>query len=154
MNAVTRLSHEFVEFVPEELKDGTLYISMTFATAVHRCCCGCGNEVVTPLSRTDWKLTFDGESISLSPSIGNWSFDCKSHYWIENNNVRLARRWSQEQIDAGRAQDKLVKEKYFESRSVGRDARPAPIASELSESKSNGSFWSRLRKWWSRNKME
>jgi len=58
-----------------------------FGTVVHKCCCGCGNEVVTPLSQTDWQLSFDGESISLYPSIGNRNFKCKSHYWIKNNNV-------------------------------------------------------------------
>ena len=59
------LKHEFVEFIPEHLPEGTIYVSIRFATASHKCCCGCGKEVVTPLSPTDWKLTFDGETISL-----------------------------------------------------------------------------------------
>jgi hypothetical protein len=88
-----KLSHEFVKSVPEILKDRVLYVSMEFATAIHKCCCGCGNEVVTPLSPKDWKLTFDGETISLTPSIGNWSFDCQSHYWITNSRVEWAPKW-------------------------------------------------------------
>ena len=76
------LRHEFVEFIPDKLADGVVYVSIPYATVAHKCCCGCGMEVVTPLSPTDWELIFDGESISLDPSIGNWSFDCKSHYWI------------------------------------------------------------------------
>ena len=80
--------HEFVEYIPEKLSDGTIYISTTYGTAVHKCCCGCGNEVVTPLTPTDWKLIFDGETISLHPSIGNWNLDCKSHYWIKNNEIK------------------------------------------------------------------
>lgn len=71
--------HEFVEHIPDDLKDGVIYVSMTFRTVAHKCCCGCGNEVITPLSPTDWKLTFNNESISLYPSIGNWNFDFKSH---------------------------------------------------------------------------
>ena len=64
------LTHEFVEFVPDELKERTLYGSIPYKTVVHLCCCGCGREVVTPLSPTDWQLTFDGETVSLHPSIG------------------------------------------------------------------------------------
>jgi Family of unknown function (DUF6527) len=33
------------------------------------CCCGCGEKVVTPLRPTDWKLIFDGKTISLDPSL-------------------------------------------------------------------------------------
>jgi hypothetical protein len=109
-----RLAHEFVQYIPERLCEGTIYISIPFATTAHKCCCGCGNEVVTPLSPTDWELIFDGKSISLYPSIGNWNFACQSHYWIERNRVKWARRWSRKEIDAVRSHDRLVKEKYFE----------------------------------------
>jgi len=151
MKPVTDLNHEFVEYVPEDLKDGTLYVSLTFATVVHKCCCGCGNEVVTPLSPTDWKITFDGESISLDPSIGNWSFDCNSHYWIENSKVRWARRWSQEQIDAGRANDRLAKKEYFDRRRVSSNGSSKPMTSELAKSQKRpkSSFFSDMKKWWS-----
>ena len=96
------LKHEFVEFIPDDLEEGTIYVSIRFATASHLCCCGCGDKVVTPIRPTDWKLIFDGKTISLDPSIGNWSFACKSHYWIRNNKVRWAAPWSKEEIDAGR----------------------------------------------------
>jgi len=100
------LRHEFVEFIPERPDEGVLYISVQYATAVHKCACGCGSEVVTPFSRRDWSMKFDGESVSLSPSIGNWSFPCQSHYWIVQGRVRPARRWSREEIDEGRAYDR------------------------------------------------
>ena len=89
------LKHEFVEYIPAHLEENTIYVSVAFATVVHKCCCGCGNEVVTPLSPTDWKLFFDGQAISLTPSIGNWNFKCRSHYWIDRNKVKWARSWSQ-----------------------------------------------------------
>lgn len=79
---------------------------MQYATAAHKCCCGCGNDGYTPLSPTDWKLTFDGRAITLSPSIGNWRFPCRSHYWIRKNTITWAARWSDEEIDAGRAEDR------------------------------------------------
>ena len=151
MTPVTDLNHEFVEHIPEDLKDGTLYVSLTFATVVHKCCCGCRNEVVTPLSPTDWKITFDGESVSLDPSIGDWSFDCKSHYWIENSRVRWARRWTREEIDAGRTYDRLAKKRYFEGRKAGSSDGSRALASELAKDKTRtkSSLWSELKAWWS-----
>lgn len=93
-----KMQHKFVEFIPDDLEIGTLYVSMTYATIVHKCCCGCGNEVVTPLTPNDWQLTFDGETITLFPSIGNWGLPCRSHYWIRKNEVRWAESWSDEMI--------------------------------------------------------
>ena len=114
MRSIVTLRHEFVEYIPSELKDGIVYVSVGFATAVHRCCCGCGNQVVTPLTPTDWTLVFDGETISLDPSIGNWSYPCRSHYWIRRNQVRWAGQWSQKEVEAGRAHDRPAKRKYYE----------------------------------------
>jgi len=115
MNSRKTLKHQFVEFIPERLEDGVIYISTEYATVSHNCCCGCGNEVVTPLSPTDWELTFDGKSISLYPSIGNWNFQCQSHYWIKRNTVRWAESWSAEKIAAGQTRDRRIKEEYFSS---------------------------------------
>jgi Family of unknown function (DUF6527) len=96
------LVHEFVEYIPDELRDGTIYISTTYGTAVHKCCCGCQNKVVTPLTPRDWKLVFDGETISLHPSIGNWQFPCKSHYWIRESKVVWADKLENRRIVAPR----------------------------------------------------
>ena len=84
------LEPRFVKAVPRDLEPGVLYVSMEYGTVVHSCCCGCGFEVVTPLTPTDWRLTFDGESVSLWPSVGSWNLPCQSHYVIENNRVREA----------------------------------------------------------------
>jgi len=110
-----KLAHRFVKSVPETLEDGVLYVSMEYATAIHKCCCGCGNQVVTPLSPRDWKLTFDGETISLYPSIGNWSFGCQAHYWITNNMVEWAPKWSKKQIKAVRKKDKSGRRSFLKS---------------------------------------
>jgi|GEM_PF-1496866 len=91
MNAPLALTHKFVDSVPDMLEEDVLYVSIRFRTVIHKCCCGCGNQVVTPLSPSDWKLTFDGRSISLCPSIGNWKFPCQSHYWIKCNKVEWVR---------------------------------------------------------------
>ena len=108
------LQHKFVEFIPEKVEEGMLYISIEYCTAIHKCVCGCGNEVVTPLSPTDWRLTFNGKSVSLHPSIGNWSFACKSHYWIKNNKIEFAGSWTEAEISLGRQKDLERKSEYFE----------------------------------------
>ena len=113
MKRVTKLTHKFIDFLPDRLEPGTIYVSIQFATASHQCCCGCGNEVVTPFTPTDWKLTFDGETISLDPSIGNWSFSCQSHYFIKRNQVRWVGRWDRDEIEAGRERDAEAKRKHF-----------------------------------------
>ena len=109
MTRIKSLRHEFVNYIPEALDDDVLYVSIPFTTVVHRCCCGCGNEVVTPLDPADWQMTFDGKSVSLSPSIGNWGLACQSHYWVYRNQVRWARRHSTFEIKAGRALDCIGK---------------------------------------------
>jgi hypothetical protein len=99
--------------MPGQLDEGVLYISMRFRTALHKCVCGCGYEVVTPFSPTDWQLTFDGESVSLSPSIGSWEFACRSHYFITNNQIEHAEDWDDWQVQKGRDRDKKRKKNYY-----------------------------------------
>jgi hypothetical protein len=113
------LRHEFVEFIPDAIEEGKIYVSINYATAVHKCVCGCGKEVVTPLSPTHWKLIFDGRTVSLIPSIGNWGFLCRSHYWVRNDRAIWAEDWSQGRVDANRANDRRAKDKYYGTRRVG-----------------------------------
>ena len=139
------LAHKFVKAIPNELEERTLYASMDYATVTHKCCCGCGREVVTPLSPTDWNLTYDGESISLSPSIGNWSFKCGSHYWIEKSTCRWADPWSKEQIEAGRSHARRAKERQYAS--FGSNPQDA---GRSTGDKSRKGLWLWLSRLWSR----
>ena len=116
---MTALVPAFVEEIPEELSADTLYVSVVYRTTAHLCCCGCGHEVVAPLSPTDWSITFDGVSVSLSPSIGNWNFPCRSHYWIVDGQVRWARPWTDREIRAGRARDTVAKNRYYSTTQLG-----------------------------------
>jgi hypothetical protein len=125
------IAFEFVEYIPHELEDGKLYISTTYATAVHRCCCGCGSKITTPLAPSEWSLTFDGETVSLNPSIGNWSFPCQSHYWIRRNKITWAGRFSSEQIAAVRR---------------GRVPSDVTPVSAAPEAKSGGGLWSWIKR--------
>jgi hypothetical protein len=112
----TQLRTEQVEYIPEHLAVGVLYVSERYSTAVHKCCCGCGEEVVTPLTPTDWRLRLDRGLPTLRPSVGNWSFPCRSHYWITDGRVSWSTDMSQARIQSLRNKDKNFKAAYFASR--------------------------------------
>ena len=134
------MNHEFVEYVPDVLERNTLYVSMQFATATHLCVCGCGNKVVTPIHPTGWKLEFDGDAVSLRPSIGNWSFRCRSHYWIRDGRAMWAPSMSQNEIERGRQRDRELVNDYFgDMETVGVSAPTEPARPK--------SFLARLL-WW------
>lgn len=111
-----KLRHKFVENIPDELEESTIYISAKYATTMHKCCCGCGNLVVAPLSPNDWSLTFDGETISLDPSIGNWSFPCQSHYWICRSKVIWLDQFTSLEVAEVRDKEKRSLERYYKQR--------------------------------------
>lgn len=140
MSPTAHFIHEFVPAIPEPLEESVLYISIPYATAAHLCACGCGREVVTPITRTDWQMTFDGESVSLHPSVGNWSFPCQSHYVIKRGRVHWAPRMTREQIQRGRKRDRMRKTRYAEL----RDAGNTPLESPRERVASRGAF-ARLR---------
>jgi hypothetical protein len=157
MSQANLLRHEFVEFVPSGLEDGVIYVSIEYSTVAHRCCCGCGREVITPLSPTDWKLIFDGRTVTLYPSIGNWDYPCRSHYWIRNSRAEWALPWSQAEIDAGRDADARAKAMYYQGNlsipalSLRESALPAKTATtdmhNLETPEDRKSFWCQLKQW-------
>ncbi len=141
----TRLEHQFVEHLPQRLEAGVLYISIEYATAAHSCCCGCGEEVVTPFTPTDWKMTFDGDTISLFPSIGNWNMACRSHYFVERNRVKEALHWTNEEIAMGRKKNEEVKETFYGPPKDNRIEQAPEISSPARDE--IPSLWSRLKRW-------
>ncbi len=146
----TELEPRFVKGVPRELEPGVLYVSMEYGTVVHSCCCGCGHEVVTPLTPTDWRLTFDGETISIWPSVGNWNLPCKSHYVIKGNLVIEAAPWDKDMIEAEQKRDKAVKAKFYahstESIPPVEEKLPTPPAIVPTREAPEG-FWAKLLRW-------
>ena len=84
---VSHLEHKFVDQVPEQPEAGILYVSLPFRTTLHLCACGCGNETWVPIRPDRHHLIYNGETISLQGSIGNWRFPCRSHYWIRDSRI-------------------------------------------------------------------
>lgn len=110
---VSSITPQYVNIIPDHLEDGVLYVCERFGTVAHKCCCGCGEEVITPLTPADWSIRKEKGAVSLSPSIGNWSFACKSHYFITRNQIIWAGALTARQIAAVRAEDKKNKVAYI-----------------------------------------
>ena len=80
------------EFMPDwkEFEQNKIYISEQYKSALHLCLCGCGEKVSTPITEGMWNLIKENNgSISLTPSIGNYQFNCKSHYIITKNKANF-----------------------------------------------------------------
>ena len=135
----TDFSHQIVEFIPERLEEGILYVSHRYKTAVHKCACGCGEEVVTPLGTTDWSIQIDNGTATLYPSIGNWSFACRSHYFMRKGRVIWAGQMSRQQIEHGRTLDRKAQELYLKE--VNRE-KALPPRSFLYKA------WMTFKRWW------
>lgn len=147
MIRIRKLTHCFMPSIPRELDPGTLYVSMEYGTAVHSCCCGCGEQVVTPFSPTDWKMTYDGRSVSLTPSIGNWQLPCRSHYVIREGTIVEAGSWSSAQVNAEQKRDKAAKARFYSTQasSVSEEDTQTTVK-EMSAKPAHRirSFWSAI----------
>jgi hypothetical protein len=128
MNSPREVRHEFINLLPETLEEGVLYISYKYKGMVHLCFCGCRRKVMTPLSPTGWSVVFDGRSVTVTPSIGNWNLPCRSHYWIRHGAIEWAPQWSQEMIDAGFANDRAAKRDYYRPTEAPKASAPRPVA--------------------------
>ena len=111
MKNAQQFSHEMI--LATNLEDGILYISIEHSVAIHKCACGCGKEVVTPISPNGWKLIFDGETVSLNPSIGNWNLECKSHYFIRNNCIISVGGYEMENRPKRKKKRKNIIQRWF-----------------------------------------
>jgi hypothetical protein len=91
-------------------------------------------------------LAFDGESISLYPSIGNWNFACQSHYWIRRNEVRWAAPLPGASIEAAKSRDREDAWSYWAADETLDDKVRKETEREPGESQKAG-LWARLRRW-------
>lgn len=147
------LRRQFVEFIPEQLDEGVLYVSERYGTATHLCCCGCGSEVVTPIGPTDWALEVVNGAVTLAPSIGNWSLPCRSHYLVRQGRVVWARDMSRGEIELGRERDQRLRDAHFARVNRLKEAVRAPTRTAHQHSDAGlGSFWRTVRRWLGRSR--
>jgi len=135
----THFSHQIVEFIPECLEEGVLYVSHRYKTAAHKCACGCGEEVVTPLSPADWAIQIENGRATLDPSIGNWSFACRAHYFIRKGRVAWAGQMSRREIKRGRELDRKARERHIKEANREKALSPRHFLYRK---------WIALKRWW------
>lgn len=119
----TRLGLELVEDMPDEILSGILYVSDEYEIACHRCACGCGRLVYTPLGTTEWRFFNNNGKPSLKPSIGNWALPCRSHYWVSKGRVVWAGDWTDEQVRIGRDAEAERRNDHHDEKSVSQQQR-------------------------------
>lgn len=147
---IERIAPQLVELAPPTLKPGVLYISQKYKVAVHLCCCGCGEKVVTPLSPAEWRVSLADGNVSLYPSIGNWAMRCRSHYWVRNNRVVWARAFSQSMINAVHRRDQAAIDAMHRARAADKTAPPSarlPAARPWTVENFVPSWLQRLTRW-------
>ena len=138
-----RIQHQFVDFVPEKLEPGKLYVSLEYNTASHLCACGCGYEVVTILGPADSSITYNGRGVSISTSVGNSNFPCKSHYWIEDNRILWEARMTPRLTALSRERDRAAK-----AREYGRPEQAIPARQQAPVTPQTRT--DRPKPWWRR----
>lgn len=122
-----RFSLSEVKYLPDEIIDGILYFSEEFSIAAHKCACGCGSVVYTPIKEGEWSVRKCASGPSLYPSIGNWNLPCRSHYWITNGSIEWSAKWSEERIEAGRRAEEARRLAIYGERSGWRERLLRPF---------------------------
>lgn len=131
---------KFVEYIPAEGADlvpGIVYISMKHKTVVHRCPCGCGGLSEFVLDPIRFRIEYDGRGVTFIPSIGNSNLQCRSHYWIRENQIC----WCPPMEDR--------ETKQAQRRELAR-AVMAHRTNEINRMTSMGDLWKSFLKWWKR----
>ena len=113
---IQRIKPLDVEQFPVVLEEGVLYISEPCELAAHKCCCGCGEDVITPLNPARWRIVRSGEVVSLIPSVGNWKFACRSHYWIRSNQVIQSFDLTDDEVAEVFEEDRQDRDRYIATR--------------------------------------
>lgn len=78
----------WVDYMPDFYEQGKVYISEKYKTSKHLCLCGCGRMTIMPIDDGTkwWQLVKENDgTVSFIGSVGNYQFDCKSHYIITKN---------------------------------------------------------------------
>jgi len=137
----TLLQPKNVQHIPDHLEEGVLYISERFNICSHLCACGCKEEVVTPLSKAEWRIFRDGDLVSLLPSIGNWNYSCQSHYFIEQNRIRWLPGMTAQKIERVQKKDALDLQRLLDQGNASPKTdlnNPSPKKSRDSKNKNGG----------------
>lgn len=112
----------FVDTIPkaEYIDEGHFYVSIKYGMTMHRCASGCGQLVPLPLSPVDWSIKYNGETVTLNPSVGNGVLSCNSHYRIVESEVVWSMGMSEAQIERQKKTDEKILIDYINVRKKNR----------------------------------
>lgn len=127
------MEHKFVDTIPGEIEDNVLYISLKYNVTKHLCPCGCGSEIVATLSPARYQLYYDGETVSLTPSFGNWLHECRSHYLIKKDKVVWAKSMPKHKSDAVIKRDQKELKEYINTKKKYKHKSEATIQKDQQE---------------------
>lgn len=158
MPRLSCFEHRFVDSFPKPLETGVLYISVRFRTAAHLCACGCGNKVVTPFSPAGWSMEFDGESVTLAPSVGNGRLRCRSHYFVRRDRVVWSYAMTNDLTAEAQERDAMARARYYGTEPCANlgshaattlaPAQPeAPSLPTPAPQPGRLTLWNRMRSW-------
>lgn len=134
MNRVSHFEPKFVELMPKVLESGILYVSTTYLLMVHLCACGCKEKVVLPIHPKQWRFTYNGDDVTVRPSVGNIETACNSHYWIINGDVEWSTDISSTEAARKRTRDQQEVSRYSDK----------PKFNSNSQHVSKKSLWDRI----------
>jgi hypothetical protein len=86
-----------VERLPSVLDEETVYVSEEYELAALKCACGCEHRV-TLLLNDGHTVTEIAGLADISPSIGVWDAECKSHFFIRRGKVIWGKEFSDAEI--------------------------------------------------------
>ena len=95
-------------------------------------------------------MIFDGETVSLHPSIGSFKLDCKSHYYISRGVVEWSGAWSDKRVATARRHDESEKREYYKNRqkiAVKSEMSDVDVQPKSGEEMPTG-LWLRMQKLW------
>jgi hypothetical protein len=94
MSRINEIKPCFIEYIPESIEEGVLYISEEFNVSIHLCACGCKEKTVMPIDHVingvdhGWQMVNENNLISFTPSIGNFNPPpYHAHYFITRNKI-------------------------------------------------------------------
>ncbi len=105
MSGPSSLTFVTCERFPSSPEPGIFYYSEDFRSSLHLCACGCGSHVVLPIKPAGWALAHTADGFSLSPSVGNREFECRSHYLLKRGQIIWLPPMSDGEAAASRARD-------------------------------------------------
>ena len=66
------------------------------------------------MNEAQWRVIKHDSTVSLWPSVGNWKYACRSHYWITESHIVIAPPMANSEITAVKQRDRRDKEVYIQ----------------------------------------